>query len=143
MSFLALSEVTKCFRRHLFSVTGCPLLIFFIFSFFFFLIFFIAPRGASHQPIFIGSCLTISHMCLSFLPIEELVLVFYDPLWLGLCIMVVLSMFYFHGEYGYSSVGSYCHSREWLWNTKAKICCMASRKFYLLLILYFKVVGFK
>ena len=26
-----------------------------------------------------------------------------------------------HGEYGYGSVESYCYSREWLWNTRAKI----------------------
>ena len=45
---------------------------------------------------------------------------------------------FLHGEYGYSSVAGYCYSREWLWNTMSKICCMASGKFYLLLILCFK-----
>ena len=25
-------------------------------------------RGASHQPVFMGSCLAISHMCMSCLP---------------------------------------------------------------------------
>ena len=30
--------------------------------------------------------------------------------------------------YGYYSVESYCYFREWLWNTRAKICCMASGK---------------
>ena len=27
-------------------------------------------RGASHQPVFMGDCLTICHMCLSCLPSE-------------------------------------------------------------------------
>ena len=37
--------------------------------------------GASHQPGFIGSCLTIRHMCLPCLPVvDRLVLVFYGPL---------------------------------------------------------------
>ena len=37
-------------------------------------------RGASQQPDFIGSCLTISHMCLPvYLVVDGLVLVFYGP----------------------------------------------------------------
>ena len=71
----------------------------------------------------VAAWLLVTHVCFFYL-VEELVLVFYVPLWLGWCIMVVLLMFYLHGEYGYSSVGSYCYSREWLWNTRAKIGCM-------------------
>ena len=39
-----------------------------------------STMGASHQPTFMDSCLTISHMCLSFYLVEELVLVFCVPL---------------------------------------------------------------
>ena len=42
--------------------------------------------------------------------------------------MVVLLTFFLHGEYGFSSVGNYCYSREWLWNSRAKVCCMALGK---------------
>ena len=38
--------------------------------------------------------------------------------------MVLLSFFY--GQYGFVSVGSYCYSREWLWNPRTKLCCMAA-----------------
>ena len=35
---------------------------------------------------------------------------------------------FLHGDFGYSSVGSYCYSREWFWNSKTEICCMAPGK---------------
>ena len=35
---------------------------------------------------------------------------------------------FLHGEYGFSSVVNYCYSGEWLWNSRAKVCCMASGK---------------
>ena len=33
-----------------------------------------------------------------------------------------------HGEYGFSSMGSWCYSREWVWNSRTKFCCIASGK---------------
>ena len=41
--------------------------------------------------------------------------------------MVSVDVF-LHGEYGDSSVRSYCYSREWLWNLRTKLCCIASGK---------------
>ena len=86
-----------------------------------------STRGASHQPVFIGSCLTISHTCLLFLPSRRV-----SP-----CVLCPLTIRLMHNGgsvdalfawYDYSSVESYCYSREWLWNTRAKIHCMASGK---------------
>ena len=42
-----------------------------------------STRGASHQPAFMGNCLTISHMCLPVHLVDELVLVFCVSWWLG------------------------------------------------------------
>ena len=71
-------------------------------------------RGASHQPVFMGSCLTISPFVLC-------------PYMIGL-MHNGGSVDVLFAWYGFSSVGSYCYSSEWLWNTRAKICCMASGK---------------
>ena len=35
---------------------------------------------------------------------------------------------YLRGEYGLSSIGSCCYSREWMWNSRTKLCCMALGK---------------
>ena len=56
--------------------------------------------------------------------VGELVLVFYDPLWLGQ--MVVLLTFFTHDEYDFSSMESWCYIREWLRNLRTKLCCIAS-----------------
>ena len=37
-------------------------------------------------------------------------------------------MFYLHSEYDHCSVERYCYSRELLWNTRVKMCCMALGK---------------
>ena len=39
-----------------------------------------AQGEQSHQPAFMGNCLTISHMCLPSPPVDELVFVFYNSL---------------------------------------------------------------
>ena len=61
-----------------------------------------SARAASHQPAFIGNCLTISHTCLRVHLVDELVLVL-CILMIGL--MVVLLTFLGGGEYGFSAVG--------------------------------------
>ena len=35
---------------------------------------------------------------------------------------------FFHTWHGFSSMGTWCYSREWLWNLKTTLCCTASRK---------------
>ena len=74
-----------------------------------------SARGASHQPVFIGSCLTIIHTCLPCLPdrVSPCVLC---PLMIGLMRNGGSVDVFLHGEYGFSSVVSYCYSGEWLWN---------------------------
>ena len=42
--------------------------------------------------------------------------------------MVVLLRFFIHGEYGFSSMGSWCYSREFVWNLKTKLCHITSGK---------------
>ena len=37
-------------------------------------------------------------------------------------------IFFTCGEYGFGSMGSSFHSREWVWNLKTKLCCIASGK---------------
>ena len=62
-----------------------------------------SARGASHQPAFVGSCLIISHTCFPCPPsrwISPCVL-FSLMIWL----IVVLLMFFLHGEYHFSSIG--------------------------------------
>ena len=53
--------------------------------------------------------------------VDKLVLVFFTP-YVGL----IMAPFFTHGEYGFSSVGSWDYSREWLWNSRTKLCCIAS-----------------
>ena len=35
---------------------------------------------------------------------------------------------FLHGQYGFSSVASCCYSREWLRNSREKLCSMATGK---------------
>ena len=63
-------------------------------------------RGASHQPAVMVSCLTIRHMCFPCLPSGRVS----------------------HCVPGFTEVGSYCYSRKWVWSSRKKLCCMASRK---------------
>ena len=76
-------------------------------------------RGASHQPALMGSCLTISHTCLTCLPsrwVKSLRSTTpYD--WTdGGSVDVFLN-----GEYGFTSMKSRCHSMEWVWNLRIKL----------------------
>ena len=86
-------------------------------------------RGASHQPVFMSSCLTISHTCLPSLPSGRIrptcVLC---PHMIGLMHNNGSVDIFLHGQYCFSSVGSCCYSREWLWNSMTKLCCMATGK---------------
>ena len=88
-----------------------------------------SARGASHQPVFMGSYLAISHTCLSCLPTGGV-----GPTCV-LCLLMIGVMYndgsvdvFLHGQYGFSSVGNCCCSREWLWNSRIKLCCMATEK---------------
>ena len=36
--------------------------------------------------------------------------------------------FFTHGEYGFGSLGSWLFSREWEWNSMAKLCYMTSEE---------------
>ena len=86
-------------------------------------------RGASHQPVFMGSCMAISpRVCPVYLVEEFVLLVFCVPFWLGWCVRMFLLTFFLHGQYGFSSVGSCCYSREWFWNSRTKLRCMATAK---------------
>ena len=74
-----------------------------------------SARGASHQPVFIFSCLAISNTCLPCLPSGRAsptcVLC---PLMVGLIRNDGSVDVFMHGQYGYyslSSVGSCCCSR--------------------------------
>ena len=60
-----------------------------------------SARGASHQSAFMGSCLLVTRVCPVYL-VDKLVLVFY----------------------GFSSMGSWCYFRKWVWNSRTKLCCM-------------------
>ena len=53
-----------------------------------------SASGASHQPASMGIRLTISHTFYHVHLVHKLVLVFYAPLWLGWCFMVVLLTFF-------------------------------------------------
>ena len=85
-----------------------------------------SARGASHQPVFMGSCLAISRTFLPCLPsgrISPTCALF--PLMIGL-MRNDGSVDVFFGQYGFISVGSCCYSRKWLWNSRTKLCCMAT-----------------
>ena len=68
-----------------------------------------SARGVLHQPVFLGSCLAISHMCLPCLPSGRIgptcVLC---PLMIGLMRNDDSADVFLHGQYGFSSVGSCC-----------------------------------
>ena len=66
-----------------------------------------SARGASYQPVFMGSCLAISHTCLSCPPSGRV-----SPTCV-LCTLVIGLMHndssvdvFLHGQYGFSSVGN-------------------------------------
>ena len=67
-------------------------------------------RGASHQPVLMGSCLTISHTCLTCLPSRSVKSLYsttpYN--WTGGGSVDV----FFNGEYGFTSMRSRYYSTE-------------------------------
>ena len=75
-----------------------------------------------------GSYLTISHTCLACLPSGRVSPCVLCPLMIELMRNGGSVDVFLHGEYGFSSVGNYCYSREWLWNSRAEVCCMALGK---------------
>ena len=40
-------------------------------------------------------------------------------------------VFFTYSEYGYSSMETWSYSREWVWNLRMKLCCIASWKWYI------------
>ena len=60
-------------------------------------------RGAYHQSNFMGSFLNISQICLPC-PLSRWVSLFYAPI-IGLVMMVLLLIYFWDGEYGFSTVG--------------------------------------
>ena len=65
-----------------------------------------SARGVSHQPAIMVCCLTISHTCFSCLPRARVS----------------------HCVPSFTEVRSGCYSRKWVWSSRTKSCCMASRK---------------
>ena len=43
-------------------------------------------------------------------------------------LMVVLLMFFLNGEYVFTFMRNRCHSAEWVWNLRTKLCSIASGK---------------
>ena len=88
-----------------------------------------STRGASHQPVFMGSCLAIGHTCLPCLPSGGVGLAcVLCPLMIGLMRNDGSVDVFLHGQHGFSSAGSCCYSKEWLRNSRTKLCCMATVK---------------
>ena len=58
--------------------------------------------------------------------VDELVLVFFSPLMIGL--MVDLLTIFYICYYCFSSMGSWCYSVKWVWDSRTKLCCIAFRK---------------
>ena len=85
--------------------------------------------GASHQQVFMSSCLAISHTCLASLPSGRVTptCVLY-PLMIGMMLNDGFVVVFLHDQYGFSSVGSCYYSREWFWNSRTKLCSMVSGK---------------
>ena len=84
-----------------------------------------SARAASHQPAFMGSLRFVTCVCPAYL--QQMSQTFcLCPLLIGL--IVILSTFFSHGEYGFTSVGSCCYLREWAWDSRTKLCCIASGK---------------
>ena len=42
--------------------------------------------------------------------------------------MAVLLTFFLHGEYGFGSIRGCCYSSMWVWNSGARVYCIASGK---------------
>ena len=93
-------------------------------------------EGASQQPALMGSCLTMeSHMESHAVTCGSPVYLVVDesrprpcvlwPLMIGL--MLVLLTFFDMVSMVFSIV-SWCYSREWVWNLRTKLCCIASVK---------------
>ena len=84
-----------------------------------------SARKTSHQPAFMDNFLIISHTCLPCLPSR----------WVTSCgpycpiiRLMVTSLRLLCAWYGFSSMGSWCYSREWVWNSRKKLCYIASGK---------------
>ena len=42
-----------------------------------------------------------------------------------LCLVLYPPTSFKNGEYGFSSIGSWCYSRKWVWDSMTKLCCIA------------------
>ena len=103
--------------------------------------------GASHQPAFMGSCLTISHTslpclpshtslpCLPLCPVYLLVTRLCPVFALSLCFMAPYDWtsdgsidIFLDVEFGFTSMGSWRYSREWVWNIRTKLSYIPSEK---------------
>ena len=72
--------------------------------------------------------LWVTRACAVYL-VDELVLVslcVLCPIMVGL--MVILLTVFFFASSGFSSMGSWCYSREGIWKSRTKFCCIASGK---------------
>ena len=84
-------------------------------------------KGASHQhlPSHHLAWLLVTRICPVYL-VDELSPCVLWPLFIEL--MVFLFDVFLDGKYGFTSMGSWCYSREWGWNLRTKLCCIASGK---------------
>ena len=86
-------------------------------------------RGASHQPAnqltWAAAWLLVMPICPDYL-VGEFSPCVLRPLTIDL--MVVLFDDFLDGDYGFTSIGSWCYSMGWVWNLRTKGCCMASGK---------------
>ena len=69
-----------------------------------------------------GRCLTISHTCFPCLPSRQVSPCVLCPLWSN---DGSANASFKSGEYGFISIGIWCYSREWVWNSRTKLCCIA------------------
>ena len=88
-----------------------------------------SDRRASHQQVFMVSCLAISNTCFYRLPSRRVspTRVLY-PIIIGLMCSDGSVDIFFHDQDGFSFVRSCCYSREWLRNSVTKLCCMTTGK---------------
>ena len=79
-------------------------------------------RGASHQPAFMSSHLTISHtFYLPYLPSAWGVLI--DVPWSLMIGPMVAPLAHFLGMVWFQVYGgSQCYSKEWVWNSRTELC---------------------
>ena len=70
---------------------------------------------------FHGQLLDFSHMCLPCVLSRWVSPCVLCPLWDSGGSVVSFE----HGEYGFSSMGSWCYCGEWVWNSTTKLCCLA------------------